>query len=274
MCVVPDRADVDFRLDDWLVQPAQCRLSREGRTLQVRPKVMDLLTYLAAHAGEVVSKEQLLNEVWGAQAVSESALTRTVTGLRQALGCVGADWPRLLETIPQRGYRLIGSVSSIRSDVAAIAPHQVRRTSGKTRLGFAVAAIGLVGAVVAWTWLRDSAPAPPVRVAVLPFDQIGDDPDRQYLADGLAEDTIVSLGMIDPERLIVVGRTSTRRYKGTTKSVTEIGQELSVDYLVEGAVRTEGDRLRLTPKLIRVRDQALVWSQSYERRLTNVLGLQ
>jgi len=75
MCLVPDRADVDFRLNDWLVQPAQCRLSREGRTLQVRPKVMDLLTYLAAHAGEVVSKEQLLNDVWGAQAVSRSALT-------------------------------------------------------------------------------------------------------------------------------------------------------------------------------------------------------
>src|SRR5262245_22117380 len=234
---------------------------------------MDLLTYLAAHAGEVVSKDQLLNDVWGAQAVSESALTRTVTELRQALGD-DADEPRLLETIPKRGYRLIGSVSSIPSDVAVIAPRQARRTGAKTRLGIAVAAIGLVGAVVAWTWLRDPAPARPVRVAVLPFDQIGDDPDRQYLADGLAEDTIVSLGMIDRERLIVVGRTSTRRYKGTTKSVTEIGQELSVDYLVEGAVRTEGDRLRLTPKLIRVRDQALVWSQSYERRLTNVLGLQ
>jgi DNA-binding winged helix-turn-helix (wHTH) protein len=219
---VPDHAHVDFLLDDWLVQPAQCWLSREGRTLQVRPKVMDLLTYLAVHAGEVVSKEQLLNDVWGTQAVSESALARTVTELRQALGD-DADEPRLLETIPKRGYRLIGSVSTIPSAVAVIAPRQVGRTSAKTRLRFTVAAIGLVGALVAWSWLRNPAPAPPVRVAVLPFDQIGDDPDRKYLADGLADDTIVSLGMIDPGRLIVLGRHSTLRYKGTTKSVTEIG---------------------------------------------------
>src|SRR5262245_9199526 len=186
---------------------------------------MDLLTYLAAHAGEVVSKERLLNDVWGAQSVSESALTRTVTELRQALGD-DADEPRLLETIPKRGYRLIGSVSSIPSDVVEIAPRPARRTRVTTRLALAVAATGLV---VAGTWVRGPAAARPVRVAVLPFDQINDDPDRKYLADSLAEDTTVSLGMIDPERLIVVGRTSMRRYKGTTKSVTEIGQELAVD---------------------------------------------
>jgi TolB-like protein/DNA-binding winged helix-turn-helix (wHTH) protein len=273
MCLVTDRADADFRLDDWLVQPARCRLSKEGRTLQVRPKVMDLLTYLAAHAGEVVSKEQLLDEVWGAQAVSESALTRTVTELRQALGDDAGE-PRLLETIPKRGYRLIGSVSTIPWDAGVIAPRPVGRINARTMLWFAVAAIGLAGPLAAWMWFRNPAPAPPVRVAVLPFDQIGDDPDRKYLADGLAEDTIVSLGMIDPGRLIVVGRTSTLRYKGTTKSVTEIGRELNVDYLVEGAVRTDGQRLRLTSKLIRVRDQALVWSQPYERELTGVLGLQ
>src|SRR5262245_22601485 len=237
MCVVPDRADVDFRLDDWLVQPARCRLSKEGRTLQVRPKVMDLLTYLAAHPGEVVSKEQLLDDVWRTQAVSESALTRTVTELRQALGDDAGE-PRLLETIPKRGYRLIGSVLAIPPDAAVIAPGQVGGITARA-MWLAVAAIGLAGALVAWMWFRNLAPAPPVRVAVLPFDQISDDPDRKYLADALAEDTIVSLGMIDPGRLIVVGRTSTLRYKGTPKSVTDIGQELNVDYLVEGAVRTE-----------------------------------
>jgi len=101
-----------FRLDDWLVQPAQCRLSKDGQMRQVRPKVMDLLTYLAANAGEVISKDQLLNDVWGAEALSESTLTRTVTELRQALGDP-ADEPRLLETIPKRGYRLIGPVFAL-----------------------------------------------------------------------------------------------------------------------------------------------------------------
>ncbi len=80
----------------------------------------------------------------------------------------------------------------------------------------------------------------PVRLAVLPFDHIGVEPAREYLADGLAEDTTVSLGMIDPARLVVIGRTSTLRYKNTTKSLKEIGRELGADYLVESAVRTEG----------------------------------
>lgn len=103
------RSGGDFRLGGWLVQPAQCRLSKDGRTVQVRAKVMDLLAYLASRQGEVVSKDDLLNDVWGSLAVSESALTRTVTELRHALGD-DADHPHLLETIAKRGYRLIGEV--------------------------------------------------------------------------------------------------------------------------------------------------------------------
>jgi TolB-like protein/Flp pilus assembly protein TadD len=133
---------------------------------------------------------------------------------------------------------------------------------------------GLLTAFAALGWLRGTAPVAPVRIAVLPFDHTGVEPGREYLADGLAEDTMVSLGMIDPARLIVVGRTSTQRYRGTTKSLKEVGTELRSDFLVEGAVRTEGSRLRLTSRLIRVTDQALVWTQSYERERTSMPGLQ
>jgi len=273
MSPVPDRTDREFRLEDWLVQPAQCRLSNDARKVQVRPKVMDLLTHLATHVGEVVSKDQLLDGVWGAEAVSESALTRTVTELRHALGDDAAN-PRLLETIPKRGYRLIGSVSDVADDVVAITPRRsARERTKRWLLVVGSIAIALLSGLTRSAWPRDPSSAP-VRIAVLPFEQLGDDRDRPYLADGLAEDTIVSLGTIDPSHVVVVGRTSMLRYRATTKSLTEIGQELSVTYLVEGVVRTEGQRLRLTSKLIRVRDEAAVWSQAYERDLTSVLGLQ
>ena len=108
----------EFRVGDWLVQPDQCRLSSGGRIVQVRAKVMDLLTYLAAHPGEVLSKERLLDDLWGSRIVSESALTRTVTELRQALGD-DAEAPHLLETIPKRGYRLIGSVLPVGPETGA-----------------------------------------------------------------------------------------------------------------------------------------------------------
>ena len=102
----------DFRLGGWLVQPAQCRLSKDGRTVQVRAKVMDLLAYLASRQGQVVSKDDLLNDVWGSLAVSESALTRTVTELRHVLED-DADHPQLLETIAKRGYRVIATVAYV-----------------------------------------------------------------------------------------------------------------------------------------------------------------
>ena len=112
----------DFYLGDSLVQPTLCRLTVDGRTFQVRAKVIDLLAYLAQHPGEVISKDRLLNEVWGSQAISESALTRTVTELRQALGD-DAEEPRILETIPKRGYRLI----------APVTPFSVPSTASRTR---------------------------------------------------------------------------------------------------------------------------------------------
>ena len=127
----------DFRLGEWLVQPTLCRLSKDGHPVHVRPKVMDLLDYLAAHPGEIVSKDRLLHEVWQTEAITESTLTRTVTELRQALGD-DAGQSRLVETIPKRGYRLIGEVWPVES--AGIVPtalpgHPADATAGAVAHG-------------------------------------------------------------------------------------------------------------------------------------------
>jgi TolB-like protein/DNA-binding winged helix-turn-helix (wHTH) protein/Flp pilus assembly protein TadD len=265
----------DFRLGGWLVQPALCRLSKDGRTIQVRAKVMDLMAYLAERPGEVIPKGKLLDDVWGSQAISESALTRTVTELRQALGD-DAEQPRLLETIPKRGYRLIGPVGRVAQTVDAPAPGAAPRgsTRRRTALAAGAVAVALLLGVGAWARRGSGGNVFPVTLAVLPFDSLGTDPEREYLADGLTEETTASLGMIDPDHLSVKGRTTTMRYKRTTKSLAEIGRELAADYLVESTVRMEGERLRVTSRLIRVRDQSHVWSQSYDRDRTSMLGLQ
>ena len=117
-----------------------------------------------------------------------------------------------------------------------------------------------------------SAPLGRTTIAVLPFTNAAHDPEQDYLALGLTEETIASLAQIDPGRVIVKGRTG--RYRGSTKTVAEIGQELGVEYLVDGTVRAEGGRLRVTTTLIRVGDQEHVWSQAYEREITSALVLQ
>ena len=112
------------------------------------------------------------------------------------------------------------------------------------------------------------------RLAVLPFVNLTGDPNRDYLADGLADETIATLGQIDPLGLVVIGRTSMMRYKATTKSLADIGRELDADYLLESSIRTEQDRLRVITGLVRAHDQIQIWSHSFDRELTGVLELQ
>jgi TolB-like protein/DNA-binding winged helix-turn-helix (wHTH) protein/tetratricopeptide (TPR) repeat protein len=164
------------------------------------------------------------------------------------------------------------ATSSSRTDAGEDGSPPSSWTGNRVRLAIGLALVGMVAGVVAWMWLSGDAVVPRVTLAVLPFANIGSDPERDYLAAGLTEETSASLAQIDPERLIVKGRTL--KFKGTTKTAVEIGQELSVDYLVESAIRAEGGRLRVTATLIRVRDQEHVWSQSYEREPTSLLGLQ
>jgi DNA-binding winged helix-turn-helix (wHTH) protein len=106
-----------FHLGDWLIQPATSRITRDGQTVHVRAKVMDLLVFLAQRPGEVVSKDTLLEGVWGTDALSESALTRSMTELRQALDD-DAERPTVIETIPKRGYRVIVPVQPVVSNRA------------------------------------------------------------------------------------------------------------------------------------------------------------
>lgn len=111
-------------------------------------------------------------------------------------------------------------------------------------------------------------------IAVLPFENLSGDPSQSYFSNGLTEEMISQLGRVRPERLGVIARTSSMHYKGTEKSVTAIGQELNVDYVLEGSVRLCGDRARITAQLVQVTDQSNVWSQSYEHHLSDILVLQ
>ena len=147
--------------------------------------------------------------------------------------------------MPGKGYRFIAPVESPRRGItpapepAPAVPAAPERAGAPSFLSSAGAARGRsLLAVATWAWLGAAAP-PGVTLAVLPFENLGGDPEREYLADGLAEDTIASFGQVDPEHLSVIGRTSIMAYKRTRKSLAEIGRELGADYLVEGSIRAE-----------------------------------
>lgn len=125
-----------------------------------------------------------------------------------------------------------------------------------------------------YRFIADVEPATNTALVVLPFQNLQGDADQDYVADGLTEEAIVGLGQIDPERLSVIGRTTSMAYRRTTKSVNEIGRALGVDYVLEGSVRAAAGRFRITSKLIRARDELQVWTETYERESNDLLGLQ
>jgi TolB-like protein/Flp pilus assembly protein TadD len=132
--------------------------------------------------------------------------------------------------------------------------------------------VGTIAALAVWSTLGRAERASRVSLAVLPFENLGNDPERDYVAAGLTEETGASLAQVDPEHLSVKGRTL--RHQGTTKGLAEVGRELAVDFLVASSIRAEGGRLRVTATLIRVRDQERVWSETYEREPASLLGFQ
>jgi TolB-like protein/DNA-binding winged helix-turn-helix (wHTH) protein/tetratricopeptide (TPR) repeat protein len=292
----------DFHADEWLVQPALCRLSKDGRTVQVRAKVMDVLEYLATRPGEVVTKETLLDEVWGAREISESALTRTVTELRHALGDEVAK-PRYLETIPKRGYRFIATVTP----AAAARPHlppQIERVAIDAKplqaevasfpdtstarswsgAGFVVSQLGrhkwvaalgagvLVLVVVGGWWMlpqRWFAPHDTPAVAVLPFSTIGGG--DGYFADGITEAVTTELGRVGGLR--VIASNTAFRYRDKTV-FREIARELGVGLVVRGSVQRVGETVRIDVSLIDTGNDTALWSERYSRELTNALTVQ
>lgn len=224
-----------YGFEDYRLDAGKLLLSRAGEPVPLTPKVFDTLLVLVKHAGEVLEKEELIRTVWPDAIVEENNLNQNISALRRALGESRGE-NRYIATVPGRGYRFIPNVQTI-SGTASEEPEHVK-------------------------------------IGVLPFENIGAGNDRDYLADGLTEETIASLGQIDPEHIRVIGRTSVMSYKRTVKSLAEIGRELDATYLVESSLRAEGERFRITSKLIRVRDQLQTWSASFDSEPGSILAMQ
>jgi TolB-like protein/DNA-binding winged helix-turn-helix (wHTH) protein/Flp pilus assembly protein TadD len=306
MAVSGPRETVRFR--DFVLDVAAYELRRNGHRVRLERQPMDLLILLVAQRGQLVSRSQIVETLWDKDVFVdvENGVNTAIRKLRQALRDA-PDAPTFIETVPGKGYRFIAAVEPVseaqlstlpsvaappsvvdvpasiaRAETASAEasvsvpdagrPAGARRSSARLLLG-ALALAALAGALV-WQWTRPDGSITRLTIAVLPFDNLNRDPATEYLASGLTEDTIVSLGRIDPERVSVIGRTSMMAYRGTTKSLAEIGRELGSDYLVESSLRAESSHLRVTARLIRVRDQVQIWSDSFDTTTNSILRLQ
>jgi TolB-like protein/DNA-binding winged helix-turn-helix (wHTH) protein/tetratricopeptide (TPR) repeat protein len=274
-----------FRFGSFELDAGSGELRRGGTRVRLERLPADLLILLVRNPDRVVTRAEIVDALWGKDVFVdvETGVNTAIRKIRQALGD-SSESPRFVETIPARGYRFIGTLEAPDTP-APVGPEAERASSASPAPGrarwrppfsaMAAVAVALVAtAALAGLWRLREGPPRGQTLAVLPFENLSGDPARDYLADGLAEETIASLGQIDPGQIAVVGRTSVMSYKGTKKSLATIGRELGVDYLVESSIRAEGTRLRITSKLIRVSDQTQIWTESYDREPSSMLGLQ
>jgi TolB-like protein/Flp pilus assembly protein TadD len=246
-------------------------LHHNGSKIKLPEQPFKILCELVEHPGEVVTREELRQRVWGADTFVdfEHGLNTAVKRLREALGD-SAENPRYIETLPRHGYRLMVPVE--RADPMAQAPSTVPARRRKTWLAVSTLLVTVVASGLVW-WLREgSRPVKIESLAVLPLENLSGNPEEEYFADGMTQALITELGKV--QALRVISWQSVRQYKATNKPVPEIARELHVDAVVEGSALRAGDQVRITTQLVQANPERNLWSESYQRDLRDVLTLQ
>jgi len=264
-----------YRFDDFLADPETWRLSRGGREIHLEPVVLKLLIYLIENRERLVTRDELMDTVWGDTVISESAVTKAVARLRKALGDDSATH-RYLETVRSRGYRFVADVERVESTAQPASPP--RQMPARTVSLRALAGVAAMLAVIAVAALWPRAPDEEISqgdsvrsLAVLPLRNLTGDPEQQYYVDGIQELLITELS--SRYGLRVTPRQSTRRYRDSELSATDIADELGVDALVEGGVLRRGSTIEVTIQLVDGRRDEHLWAERYTRESPYVFTL-
>ena len=252
-------------------------LSRSGRELRLRPKSFAVLAHLVRHGGRLVTKEELLDAIWGHRHVTEGVLTQCLIDIRRALGDEGRE---MVRTVPRRGFIFEPEVTAAPAATDETAARRRPAWLRPAAIGAALLALFVVGG---WWGARQlghappfagaaGRPAPPDSIAVLPFVDLSGSGDNEYFADGLTEEVLDSLTKI--RDLEVIARTSSFAFKGRKVDIPTVAEKLNVAHVLEGSVRKSGDMVRITVQLVDARTGMHVWSRTFDRELGDVFGVQ
>ncbi|HEY2115649.1 MAG TPA: tetratricopeptide repeat protein [Candidatus Angelobacter sp.] len=267
-------------------------LRKHGVRLKVQERPFQLLVCLLEKPGEIISRDELRQRLWpdGTFVDFDHNISSAINKLRTVLNDSASN-PRFIETVGSRGYRFLADVKRISSDPASSQPAKQetpevpiivaatgspRQSAWKVVAGTALLLSILVAGYFQWVrkTSKNSAPVTRVMVAVLPFQNLTGDPAQDYFSDGLTEEMIAELTRLNQDRLGIIARTSVMVYKQSPKPLDQIGRELGVQYVMEGSVRRDSSRVRITAELIQVKDQTHLWAREYDRELKNSLALQ
>ena len=271
-------------------------LRKQGMQIKLQEQPFQILAFLLEHAGEIVTREQLRQELWPADTFVDvdNSVNAAINRLREALGD-SAESPRFVETLPRRGYRLVAPVTEVKglergswaensSAATQVRPEELQaRSNFKARrslrkLDITSALVATLVAASVWAWGRRARmltrqDSPHITsLVVLPLANLSGDSSQDYFADGLTDELTTDLARISSLR--VISETSAMHYRGTHQPLPQIARELDVDAVIEGSVTRSGDQVRITAQLIDAKNDRHLWAQSYERQADDVLSLQ
>lgn len=274
--------------------PAREELRKQGLRIKLQGQPLRLLAILLERPGEVVTREELQTRLWDQDVFVDfdHSLNKAVSKIREALGD-SAESPRFVETLSRRGYRFIAPVQEIEETDphAALSMQQSREgvdaaparpTGAWPRLrdwghaywkhAIAVVTIVLVAFAVIPSLFRGAGASRSYAIAVLPFENIGDTQDVDYLSDGLGESVIHALSRFNELR--VMSRNSSFRYKGQATEASTVGRELGVGVVLTGRIRTVGDKIRISVDLVDATDNHNIWGERFERKASELAGIE
>jgi TolB-like protein len=232
-----------YEFENFRLDADRRELRRGAELVALEPQVFDVLECLIRNRNRIVSKNDLIADVWDGRIVSDSTLSSRLTAVRQAVGDSG-NQQRLVRTIPHKGFRFVGEVSEQKDDSYWARPH------------------------VDMEYPLPDKPS----IAVLPFKNLNDNIAQEYFVDGIVEDITNAFSQFS--QLFVVARRSSFTYKGSNVDVKRVGQELGVRYVLEGSIRRAADQIRITAQLIDSSTAVQLWAAHFDGALDQVFNLQ
>ncbi|HEY8009488.1 MAG TPA: winged helix-turn-helix domain-containing protein [Rudaea sp.] len=248
-----------------------------GPAIALNTKAFDTLCFLIENRHRVVSKDELLASVWAGRVVEENNLTQAISALRAAFGASAGDH-RYIVTVPGRGYRF---VAELRADkvpaLEAASNTPVAPVAPRWRWAILLGALLIALALFALVALRQhDAPAAQASsqaaLAVLPFRSLSSEPHDELIELGLADTLIARIS--NSTTLLVRSLSSSQRFAGPTRDPLDAGRQLGANYVVDGSFQRNGDVVRVSTRLLAVRDGSAVWSGTFDEKIDRVFTLQ